>query len=73
MRVLEFLEGWGDGLLEVHSTYCAMNQMRVPHEELFTIDSLDLAHRNLETKAAYGLAAVVYLSTNLSVSARARN
>ena len=64
--VASALESWGEGLQEVLDSYCAMNKCRASLAELLSIDTLDLTRRNLSPSAAYGLAALVYLSPTIT-------
>ena len=66
LGVADAVDGWGEGLKEILDSYCALNQVRCSLHELLLLESLDLTRRRLELNAAYGLAALVYLSPTLN-------
>ena len=65
LGVAEAVEGWGEGLQQVLDEFCALNKARYTISDLLSVDSLDLSRRKLETEAAYGIAALVYLSPSI--------
>ena len=65
LGVAEAVEGWGDGLQLVLDEFCALNKARYTLADLLALDSLDLSRRKIGVEAAYGVAALVYLSASL--------
>ena len=66
LGVADAVEGWGSGLSQVLDEYCAMNRETVRLGSLLLLESLDLTNRRMDLTAAYGIAALVYLSPTLT-------
>ena len=67
LNVADAVAGWGDGLQELLDDYCALNNTRASLVDLFSLESLQANPKRLTTlNAAYGIAALIVLSTALT-------